>query len=98
MAQDRLDDIATSKPLQLVHMDLVGPIQTFSIIGKMYILVIVDDYSRYTWVCLLREKFDTFQQFLTMYKVMLNESLTGHHSFVRIKTNHGNECENALFD
>nr|GEX09821.1 hypothetical protein [Tanacetum cinerariifolium] len=35
--------------LHLLHMDLCGPIRIASINGKRYILVIVDDYSRYTW-------------------------------------------------
>ena len=40
--------IATKRPLELVHMDLMGPIQTESINGKKYIFVSVDDYSRFT--------------------------------------------------
>nr|GFB83101.1 retrovirus-related Pol polyprotein from transposon TNT 1-94 [Tanacetum cinerariifolium] len=36
--------------LHLLHMDLCGPMRIASINGKRYILVIVDDYSRYTWV------------------------------------------------
>ncbi|GJU59636.1 retrovirus-related pol polyprotein from transposon TNT 1-94 [Tanacetum coccineum] len=36
--------------LELLHMDLCGPMRVASINGKKYILVIVDDYSRYTWV------------------------------------------------
>nr|GFB12776.1 putative ribonuclease H-like domain-containing protein [Tanacetum cinerariifolium] len=35
--------------LHLLHMDLCGPMRIASIIGKRYVLVIVDDYSRYTW-------------------------------------------------
>ncbi|GJU56781.1 putative reverse transcriptase domain-containing protein [Tanacetum coccineum] len=36
--------------LHLLHMDLCGPMRIASINGKRYVLVIVDDYSRYTWV------------------------------------------------
>nr|GFB27708.1 integrase, catalytic region, zinc finger, CCHC-type, peptidase aspartic, catalytic [Tanacetum cinerariifolium] len=36
--------------LHLLHMDLCGPMRIASINGKRYILVIVDDYSRYTWL------------------------------------------------
>nr|GEU72308.1 retrovirus-related Pol polyprotein from transposon TNT 1-94 [Tanacetum cinerariifolium] len=36
--------------LNLLHMDLCGPMRVASINGKRYVLVIVDDYSRYTWV------------------------------------------------
>nr|GEZ02921.1 hypothetical protein [Tanacetum cinerariifolium] len=42
--------------LHLLHMDLCGPMQVTSINGKCYVLVIVDDYSRYTWVHFLRTK------------------------------------------
>nr|GFC15708.1 retrovirus-related Pol polyprotein from transposon TNT 1-94 [Tanacetum cinerariifolium] len=42
--------------LHLLHMDLCGPMRITSINGKRYILVIVDDYSRYTWVHFLRSK------------------------------------------
>ncbi|GKB48064.1 retrovirus-related pol polyprotein from transposon TNT 1-94 [Tanacetum coccineum] len=40
--------------LYLLHMDLCGPIRVTSVNGKKYILVIVDDYSRFTWVKFLR--------------------------------------------
>ncbi|GJR85802.1 retrovirus-related pol polyprotein from transposon TNT 1-94 [Tanacetum coccineum] len=42
--------------LYLLHMDLCGPMRVASINGKMYILVIVDDYSRFTWVRFLNTK------------------------------------------
>ncbi|GJY61748.1 retrovirus-related pol polyprotein from transposon TNT 1-94 [Tanacetum coccineum] len=42
--------------LHLLHMDLYGPMRIASINGKRYVLVIVDDYSRYTWVHFLRSK------------------------------------------
>ncbi|KAJ9554889.1 hypothetical protein OSB04_009503 [Centaurea solstitialis] len=47
-----------SSPLQLLHMDLFGPVNVQSIGGKKYTLVIVDEYSRYTWVFFLRAKSD----------------------------------------
>ncbi|GKB55523.1 retrovirus-related pol polyprotein from transposon TNT 1-94 [Tanacetum coccineum] len=40
---------STKSKLKLLHMDLCGPIRVANINGKKYILVIVDDYSRYTW-------------------------------------------------
>nr|GFA91799.1 retrovirus-related Pol polyprotein from transposon TNT 1-94 [Tanacetum cinerariifolium] len=42
--------------LHLLHMDLCGPMRISSINGERYVLVIVDDYSRYTWVHFLRSK------------------------------------------
>nr|GEW03295.1 hypothetical protein [Tanacetum cinerariifolium] len=40
---------ASNKPLYLLYMDLYGPMCVESINGKRYVLVVVDDYSRYTW-------------------------------------------------
>ncbi|KAJ9566962.1 hypothetical protein OSB04_002928 [Centaurea solstitialis] len=48
-----------SAPLQLLHMDLFGPTNVMSIGKKSYCLVIVDDYSRFTWVFFLRTKDET---------------------------------------
>ncbi|GJS01355.1 retrovirus-related pol polyprotein from transposon TNT 1-94 [Tanacetum coccineum] len=47
---------SSKRRLQLLHMDLCGPIRVESINGKKYVLVIVDDYSRYTWTHFLRSK------------------------------------------
>nr|GEW96274.1 retrovirus-related Pol polyprotein from transposon TNT 1-94 [Tanacetum cinerariifolium] len=55
--------------LNLLHMDLCGPMRVVSINGKKYILVIVDDYSRYTWTLFLCSKDETpkvLNDFLTM--------------------------------
>jgi transposase InsO family protein len=51
--------MATDRPLELLHMDLFGPIAYISIGGSKYCLVIVDDYSRFTWVFFLQEKSQT---------------------------------------
>jgi len=40
--------VSTSKPLELLHMDLFGPSRTMSLGGNLYGLVVVDDFSRYT--------------------------------------------------
>ncbi|GKF23801.1 retrovirus-related pol polyprotein from transposon TNT 1-94, partial [Tanacetum coccineum] len=45
--------------LHTLHMDLCGPLRVQSINGKKYILVIVGDYSRFTWVKFLRSKDET---------------------------------------
>nr|GEZ82085.1 hypothetical protein [Tanacetum cinerariifolium] len=49
-------DFASNKPLYLLHMDLCGPMRVQSINGKRFVLVVVDDYSRYTWVFFLHSK------------------------------------------
>ena len=45
---------ATSRPLELLHLDLIGLTRIESLGGKRYIIVVVDDFTRYTWVILLR--------------------------------------------
>jgi hypothetical protein len=46
----------TSRPLELLHMDLFGPVAYLSIGGSKYGLVIVDDFSRFTWVFFLQDR------------------------------------------
>jgi hypothetical protein len=48
--------ITTKQPLDLIHMDLFGPVSYLSLRGNKYGLVIVDDYSRFTWVFFLYDK------------------------------------------
>ncbi|XP_057452420.1 uncharacterized protein LOC130744244 [Lotus japonicus] len=59
----KLQQVPTSKTLELLHMDLMGPMQVESLGGKRYAFVCVDDFSRYTWVNFIAEKSDTFSVF-----------------------------------
>nr|GEZ49600.1 Gag-Pol polyprotein [Tanacetum cinerariifolium] len=54
--------------LHLLHMDLCGPMRIASINEKWYVLVIVDDYSRYTWVHFLRSKDEAPEVIITFLK------------------------------
>nr|GEU55610.1 hypothetical protein [Tanacetum cinerariifolium] len=68
----------SKKRLHLLHMDLCGPIRITSINEKWYVLVIVDDYSRYTWVVFLRSKDEAPEEiktFLTKTTVLLQASV-----------------------
>ena len=55
--------MSTSKAFELLHMDLFGPTQYTSIGGNKYGFMIVDDYTRYTWVFFLVDKSDLFATF-----------------------------------
>ena len=44
---------ATTKALKLLHIDLMRPTRTESLGGKKYIMVVVDDFIRFTWVILI---------------------------------------------
>jgi hypothetical protein len=50
-------------PLEIVHIDLCGPIQTTSLGGRIYFLTFIDDCSRKTWVYFLKHKSETFDKF-----------------------------------
>nr|GFC03775.1 hypothetical protein [Tanacetum cinerariifolium] len=58
--------------LHLLHMDLCGPMRIASINEKRYILVIVDDYSHYTWVHFLRSKDEAPAVIITFLKRITN--------------------------
>ena len=55
--------VSTSKPLELLHMDLFGPSRTMSLGGNYYALVVVDDFSRFTWTMFLESKSNAFSAF-----------------------------------
>jgi hypothetical protein len=55
-----LTSVMIERPCELFHMELVGPTRVCSTGGKWYVLMIVDDYSRYAWVFFLAEKGETF--------------------------------------
>jgi len=48
--------VSTSKTLKLFHMDMFGPSRTMSFGGNYYALVVVDDFSRFTWTLFLDSK------------------------------------------
>nr|GEU90878.1 hypothetical protein [Tanacetum cinerariifolium] len=77
--------------LYLLHMDLCGLMRVEIVNEKKYILVIVDDYSRFTWVKFLRSKNeapDFIIKFLKMIQVRLKVPVR------RIRTNNGTEFVN----
>ncbi|GKC11020.1 retrovirus-related pol polyprotein from transposon TNT 1-94, partial [Tanacetum coccineum] len=77
--------------LYLLHMDLCGPTRVKSINGKKYILVIVEDYSQFTWVKFLRSKNEAPEfiiKLLKMIQVRLNAMVRN------IRTNNGIEFVN----
>jgi transposase InsO family protein len=84
----KLTKISTKEPLELLHMDLMGPTQTISLCGKAYILVIVDDFSRFTWIAFLKHKSDAFAQFYRIAMKIQNEKDT---TIKRVRSDRGGE-------
>ena len=65
--------ISTTRVLELLHMDLFGPTTYKSLGGNLYCLVIVDDYSRYTWAFFLHDKTKVASCFKKFAKRAQNE-------------------------
>nr|GEV35217.1 putative reverse transcriptase domain-containing protein [Tanacetum cinerariifolium] len=81
--------------LSLLHMDLCGLMRVASINGKKYILVIVDDYSRYTWtlfLCFKDEMSEVLKEFLTMIQRNLQASV------ITVRTDKGTEFLNKTLN
>src|SRR5438876_12432101 len=55
--------VSMTRPLELLHMDLFGPVAYISIGGNKYGFVIIDDYSRFTWVFFLQDKSEVQETF-----------------------------------
>ena len=86
---------ATSRPLELLHLDLMGPTRTESLGGKRYIMFVVDDFTRYTWVILLRSKSDAPEHIETLCTRLHNEKSL---KIDRIQSDHGKEFENSYME
>ena len=85
----------TSKPLKLLHLDLMGPTKTESLGGKRYITVMVNDFSRYAWVILLLSKFDAPDHIKALCIRLQNEKSL---KIDRIRSDHGKEFKNSYME
>jgi len=86
--------VSISRPLELLHVDFCGPMRIPSRGGNRYILVIVDDYSRFTWTLFSTSKDEAFENSLVFLKK--TEKKVGH-SMVSLRSDHGKEFENSSF-
>jgi hypothetical protein len=88
--------VMTECPCELLHMDLVGLARVRSAGGKWYVLVVVDDYSRYAWVFFLEEKGETFGFVRDFVLRLRNER---HGDAIRaIRSDNGSEFRNSRFE
>ncbi|GJY37334.1 retrovirus-related pol polyprotein from transposon TNT 1-94 [Tanacetum coccineum] len=83
--------LSTESKLELLHTDLCGPMRIASITGKKYILVIVDDYSRYTWAYFLRTK-DEAPDMIINFINQVQRNLKAQ--ILTIRTDNGTEFKN----
>ena len=84
--------VQTSRPLELLHIDLMGPARVQSLGGKKYILVVVDDFTSYTWVMLLKDKAEAPEMMIHLCKKLQVEK---DIVIAKIRSDHGREFENT---
>ncbi|GKC40653.1 retrovirus-related pol polyprotein from transposon TNT 1-94, partial [Tanacetum coccineum] len=88
--QSKAEDTNQEK-LYLLHMDLCVPMRVESINGKKYILVIVDDYSRFTWVKFFRSKDEAPNPII---KCIKNIQVRLNATFRNVQTDNGTDFVN----
>ena len=89
------DIVSTSRPLELLHIDLFGPVSTASIYGSKYGLVIVDDDSSWSWVKFLKSKDDSYDVFSKLCIQIQSEK---ELKILKVRSDHGGEFENEPFE
>jgi hypothetical protein len=67
-------EYSTTRPLEIVHTDLVGPTTTKGLKGEKYFMLLVDDYIRMAAVCFLKNKSEAFENF-KIYKEMVENEM-----------------------
>lgn len=82
------------KPLELVHGDLCGPITPATPGGRRYILLLVNDYSRFMWVLLLASKDEAEQ---AIVKQQAAAEVEGGQKLRVLRTDRGGEFTSATF-
>jgi transposase InsO family protein len=90
-----VNTMMTEQPGQLLHMDTVGPSRVHSMGGKWYVLVIVYNFSRYSWVFFLERKDKLFEHFQGLAFRLNNE----HPNCLKvISSDNGIEFKYVYFD
>ncbi|WVZ84749.1 LOW QUALITY PROTEIN: hypothetical protein U9M48_031740 [Paspalum notatum var. saurae] len=90
-----VSQVMTSYPGELLHMDTVGPARVASVSGKWYVLVVVDDFSRFSWVFFMEFKDEAFGFVRDAVPRLRNES---HKAMRAIRGDNGGEFRNSHFE
>ncbi|GJU65125.1 putative ribonuclease H-like domain-containing protein [Tanacetum coccineum] len=91
----KLEEKSIREPLELLHMDLFGPVSVESVHKKKYCLVVTYDYSRFSWVFFLAYKDETYD--------ILHDLIVGLENKLRqkvktIRCDHGTEFKNQMMN
>jgi transposase InsO family protein len=90
-----INTVMTEHPGQLLRMDTIGPSRVHSMGGKWYVIIVVDDYSRYSWVFFLVSKDEMFEHFRSLALRLNNE----HPNCLKaICSDNRTEFRNVSFD
>ena len=87
-------EYSTTKPLEIVHNDLVGQTKTKGLKGERYFMLLVDDYTRMTAVLFLKNKSEAFENF-KIYKEMVENEMDSRIKFLR--SDNGGEFNSKEF-
>ncbi|WVZ75883.1 hypothetical protein U9M48_023904 [Paspalum notatum var. saurae] len=90
-----VSQVMTSYSGELLHMDTVGPARVASVSGKWYVLVVVDDFSRFSWVFFMESKDEAFAFVRDLVLRLRNES---HKAMRAIRSDNGGEFRNSRFE
>ncbi|WVZ97460.1 LOW QUALITY PROTEIN: hypothetical protein U9M48_042997 [Paspalum notatum var. saurae] len=90
-----VSQVMASYPGELLHMDTVGPARVVSVSGKWYVLVVVDDFSRFSWVFFMEFKDEVFGFVRDLVLRLRNES---HKAMRAIRSDNGGEFRNSRFE
>ena len=83
------------KPFELVHSDLCGPMSTESLSGASYMMLIIDDFSRYIWASFLKSKDQAFTSFKD-WRVEVEKQF--EHKVKALRNDRGGEFLSKKFD
>ena len=81
----------SKRSLSLLHMDLCGPMRVSSLGSKKYVLVIVDDFSRFTWEKFLKFKDETPSEIISFIRTI---QVSLQLSVQSVRTDNGTEFKN----
>ncbi|KAM2893261.1 hypothetical protein FF1_008638 [Malus domestica] len=83
-----------SLPLELIHSDICGPMQTSTQVGNRYFLTFIDDCTRMCWVYFLRNKSEVFS---TFKKFKLTVELQSGYKLKKLRSDRGGEYVSVEF-
>jgi hypothetical protein len=90
-----VNTVMTEHPGQLLHMDTIGPSRVCSMVGKWYVLVIIDDYSCNSCVFFLESNDEVFEHFRSLALRLNNE----HPNYLKaIRSDNMTKFRNTSFD